>query len=149
MTIDDDPLEAWAKAWAKAPATPGATCPCCGQKIRAPKAPAALALDATLPKPQRKWPVGAFVAHWADGTETKVSGVPYKESDPAPFAFQAADRLRRLRVLKRHELRNDPRAWIMGPCRVRMLSPWWWDFFRRAELPPLVGLFNEEGEALL
>ena len=106
-------------------------------------------LDAPLPKPARKWPVDSFVATWADGTQTKVSSVPYKgEAMKWAAAFQAADRLRRLRTARKLRLAKSPGATVKGPCGVTVRSPQWWDYVKAMPAPALAELRAESGDVL-
>ena len=69
---------------------------------------------------------GAFVVTWADGSSTRVSGVTWsKDGDQWAAAYQAANRLRRMRA--RHTLIADAWAYmVVGACGISQLGPDYW-----------------------
>jgi hypothetical protein len=91
---------------------------------------------------------GDFVIAWADGTETLVRGVIYdRPADRWAAAFQAADRLRRMRL--RHAWEHEPDApprWTRGPLGLQIQSQPYEAFVRERPMPAPVQILAEDGE---
>ena len=95
-----------------------------------PKAPVAAPsrvaaeLEKTVKVAKRSKRVGDFRVTWADGSETRVTGVLWsKDGDAFPAAYQAADRLRRLRA--RHTIGEGVGSigWATQEVRNRFARP--------------------------
>lgn len=108
--------------------------------------------------PRAKVAVSAFVCRWEDGSETRVSAVVYHAGKPATrwaAAFQAADRLRRLRHARYLENTKwsasglPDHAWYaegrfaQGPCGVDLHSQAWHRLVRALPMPALVAIIDE------
>lgn len=105
--------------------------------------------------PKSKARVGAFHCIWADGSCTFVSGVLYHGDKPDSrwgAAFQAADRLRRIRARREYAASlNTP--WsalgdteIVGAAGVRQLAPAWLELLQVRPMPALAEIVDEAGE---
>ncbi len=111
-------------------------------------------LDLAAPSgavPKTKRIVGAFVCRWADGSETRVSGVIYHAAKPElrwASAFQAADRLRRMRAgsaLGRAE--RFIGRYVEGPCGVLHNSAEWLALERARPMAELAEMILCENSA--
>lgn len=107
-------------------------------------------LTTALPPQRRTWPVASFVATWADGSETRVQGIGWPSNKAAQRwarAFQAADRLRRIRHARALERELPAEALTgrhtTGPCGVKIDSPAWRELVSCAALPALASLTDE------
>lgn len=94
----------------------------------------------------KRW--GEFTVTWADGSETLVKGVCFdREADRWPAAFQAADRLRRMRG--RHaawaEIGAPPR-WTTGPLGIVRQTQEYERYCAERPLPGPTKITTAEGE---
>jgi hypothetical protein len=104
--------------------------------------------------PRAKACAGAYVVRWADGSETTLSGVVHHRDKPATrwaAAFQAADRLRRLRMRHSYAEGLDMGAgllhgrWeIVGGVRRERAD--WWRLVQITPMAALVSITTEDGE---
>lgn len=121
---------------------------------KARSAPAGEDLAATLPRPPRnKLASGAFTVTWADGSETFVSAVTWHSGKPATrwaAAFQAADRLRRLRSRAAYAADLEAGAdgvarWHADSSGLQRETPAFQELVTCRPLPPLVGISEDVG----
>jgi antirestriction protein ArdC len=103
---------------------------------RKPQPVYATAVAAELTKPvrlnKRSNKYGQFLVHWADGTQTRVRGALWvKDSEKWAGAYQAADRLRRLRARHTMQGLENKSEWMaFGACGIVQLSGSYWDRVR-------------------
>ncbi len=121
---------------------------------KARSAPAGEDLAAKLPRPPRnKLASGAFTVTWADGSETFVSAVTWHSGKPATrwaAAFQAADRLRRLRSRAAYAADLEAGAdgvarWHADSSGLRRETPAFQELVTCRPLPPLAGISEDAG----
>lgn len=117
------------------------------EKPRKPKVSAMDALRAPVKIGRKAKHWGEFVIAWEDGTQTLVRGVIYdRPADRWAAAFQAADRLRRLRA--RHGWEGEagaPGRW-WRPMGVRVETPLWWAYVAARPMPGLLSILADDGE---
>lgn len=118
------------------------------EKPRAAKVSTLAALRSPIKVGRKAKHWSDFVIAWTDGTQTLVRGVIYdRPADRWAAAYQAADRLRRLRA--RHGWEGEagaPVRWARGPLGLRIESADWWAYVSARPMPEAVAILGENGE---
>ena len=111
----------------------------------------ALDLSAPVPRPTKSATVAGVICEWSDGSTTLQRVAFNKPAHLWASAFQACDRLRRMRArhawadeLGAGSLERPGPAWHAPLMGVRRETADWWAYCRARPMPHLVAMMCEE-----